>query len=258
MKNEYRPLVSIIMPNYNGVDFLEKSITSVINQTYTHWQLVIVDDKSTDSSIKLIEEFKDSRILRPIELEKNMGAAVTRNTGIKAANGKFIAFLDNDDFWVPEKLEKQLKFMVDNNYLFTYTDYMRLSEGNEIQIKCINKVTQQGLLKNNYILTSTVMYNAGVLGKIYMQNIRKRQDWSLFINIIKKSKTAYCLTEPLTYYRKHKNSLSAKKIGLLKYNFNFYNKVLGFSKLKSLFLLLRYLFHYFLKKTMERFGWYHR
>lgn len=258
MKIDNRPLVSIIMPNYNGAAFLGQTIHSVLNQSYTNWELIITDDLSTDDSLEKIKQFNDPRILPPIELKTNMGAAIARNRAIEIAKGELIAFLDNDDLWVPSKLEKQVGFMMDNAFLFTYTDYILFSENDEAVIKCIKKVNYHDLLKNNYILTSTVIYNAKVLGKVYMGNIRKRQDWSLFINIIKKSKMAYCLTESLSYYRRHGNSLSAKKTDLIKYNFNFYNKVLGFSKAKSALLMCRFLIYYFIKKTKERFGWYHR
>ena len=113
------------------------------------------------------------------------------------------------------------------------------------------KVDKKTLLKNNYILTSTVIYDAKKLGKIYMANIRKRQDWSLFINIIERSGPAYCLTEALTYYRKHDQSLSANKFNLIKYNYDFYHKVLGYGKTTSFFMLCRYMLHYFLKKFKE-------
>lgn len=257
MKLSKPSLVSIIMPNYNGASFLDATIQSVVNQTYENWELIIVDDLSTDDSCQIVENIGDSRILL-YKLKENQGAAVARNTAIKMAKGQFIAFLDNDDLWSAEKLEKQITFMVQNNYAFTYTDYFYFTETENSLVKCIKKVTYNDLLKNNYILTSSVIYNAEVLGKIYMENIRKRQDWSLFINLIKKSRVAVCLTEPLTFYRKHNNSLSAKKTDLIKYNFSFYNKVLGFSKLISILLMGRFLVYYFLKKTKERFGCYHR
>lgn len=252
MTNPDIPFVSVVMPNYNGEDFIGQSISSVLAQTYSNWELIICDDCSTDSSLDLIAGFKDSRIRPPLRLETNQGAAVARNKAIEEAKGEFIAFLDNDDYWSSEKLEKQLNFMLRNGYDFTYTDYFQFTNSDSKRIKCRKLVNYKALLKNNYVLTSTVIYNAGNLGKIYMQNIRKRQDWSLFINIVKQSQYGYNLPIPLTYYRRHENSLSANKRTLLKYNFDFYHRVLGFSKVASFLLMLRFLFYYFLKKIMER------
>src|SRR6056297_1828328 len=252
MKNTKKPLISIIMPNYNGAKFLSQSISSVLEQTYPFWELIICDDRSTDNSLEVIGSFKDERIIPPLSLEINQGAAVARNKGIEHAKGIFIAFLDNDDHWAPQKLQEQLYFMLENNYEFTYTDYFQFSATYNKRIKCKMKVNYHALLRNNYILTSTVMYNAQATGKVYMENIRKRQDWSLFINIVRKAGSAYNLPKPLTYYRRHDESLSASKLDLIKYNFNFYHKVLGFSKIRSFFLMIRFLYYYFLKKIKER------
>jgi glycosyltransferase involved in cell wall biosynthesis len=240
------------MPNYNGAKFISQSISSILGQTYPFWELIISDDKSTDNSLDIIGTFKDERIKPPIRMKTNQGAAVARNKAIEHAKGDFIAFLDNDDYWAPQKLRDQLYFMLQNDYKFTYTDYTQFSTTYNKRIRCKLKVDYSALLRNNYILTSTVIYNAKALGKIYMENIRKRQDWSLFINIVKKSSAAYNLAMPLTYYRRHEESLSASKLDLIKYNFNFYHEVLGFSKITSVFLMIRFLFYYFLKKIKER------
>ncbi|WP_282112412.1 glycosyltransferase family 2 protein [Maribacter stanieri] len=246
-------LVSIIVPNYNGAKYIEDCINSVLNQTYTNWELIICDDNSSDNSVELINNYNDDRIISPVIHNENKGAAVARNNAIRQATGEFIAFLDNDDYWDPKKLEKQVEFMLDGSYTFTFTDYVQFNTKNKKNIRCKKVVSRNDLLKNNYILTSTVIYNAKKLGKIYMANIRKRQDWSLFINIIEKSEFAYNLPLALSFYRKHEDSISSNKIDLLKYNFNFYNKVLGYSKLKSFLMMVRFLFHYFIKKIREKF-----
>ncbi|SFR58109.1 glycosyltransferase family 2 protein [Maribacter stanieri] len=246
-------LVSIIVPNYNGAKYIEDCINSVLNQTYTNWELIICDDNSSDNSVELINNYNDDRIISPVIHNENKGAAVARNNAIRQATGEFIAFLDNDDYWDPKKLEKQVEFMLDGSYTFTFTDYVQFNTKNKKNIRCKKVVSRNDLLKNNYILTSTVIYNAKKLGKIYMANIRKRQDWSLFINIIEKSEFAYNLPLALSFYRKHEDSISSNKIDLLEYNFNFYNKVLGYSKLKSFLMMVRFLFHYFIKKIREKF-----
>ncbi len=244
-------LVSVIVPNYNGKLFLERCIESVLAQSYTNWELIICDDCSTDNSIELISQYADSRIKEPIRLEANQGAAVARNLCIERAKGEYISFLDNDDYWLPEKLERQIDFMKKEGHLFTYTDYFLFKNDRKKRISSKRYVKYPTLLRNNYILTSTVIYNAKQLGKIYMANIRKRQDWSLFINIIRKSGVAYNLPVPLAAYRRHSDSLSSNKLDLLGYNFNFYHQVLGFSKLKSAVYMIQFLFFYFIKKFKE-------
>lgn len=247
------PLVSIVVPNYNGEKFLKECIDSVLSQTYNNWELIICDDNSVDNSLDIINSYNDSRIISPIVLKENQGAAIARNKAIECVKGSYIAFLDNDDYWAPTKLEEQLKFMINNNYLFTYTDYIQFSGDKRKLVRCIDHVTKRKLLKNNYILTSSVIYYAEKLGKIYMANIRKRQDWSLFINIIEKSQNAYNYSKGLTYYRKHDNSISANKLDLLKYNFYFYHKVLEYDKFISYLLMTRFIFYYMLKKIKEKF-----
>lgn len=249
MKNN--PLVSIIVPNYNGAKFLKECIDSVIAQTYHNWELIICDDNSTDNSLEILTSYMDKRIVRPIALKENKGAAVVRNLCIEAAKGDLLAFLDNDDFWHPEKLEKQVDFMTRNGFDFTYTDYIQFSDSYKKIVRCKKKVSKRIMLRNNYILTSTVIYNAQSLGKIFMTDIRKRQDWSLFLNILDQSGHAHNLPKPLTYYRKHSKSLSNKKLGLLRYTFDFYHEVLRYGKVKAIFMVVQYLFYYFIKKFKE-------
>ncbi len=253
MKIKENPLVSIIVPNYNGAEFLKDCIDSAIAQTYPYWELLICDDNSSDNSLSIVSSFNDKRILPPIALKENKGAAVARNLCIEAAKGDYVAFMDNDDFWHPEKLEKQLAFMSDNDYDFTYTDYIQFSEHYQKEVQCKEMVSKKVMLRNNYILTSTAIYNASSIGKVYMSDIRKRQDWSLFLNILDKTGHAYNLPEPLAHYRKHADSLSNKKLGLLKYTFDFYHKVLGYGKVRSVCMLIQYLVYYFIKKLKERF-----
>lgn len=247
------PLISIVIPNYNGAKFLQQCIDSVIAQTYQNWELLICDDNSNDNSLDILAQYQDKRIMPPIVLKENRGAAIARNYCIEKAKGELIAFLDNDDIWHQDKLKKQVAFMLANDYDFSYTDYIQFSESHEKVVACKKKVTKKIMLRNNYILTSTAIYNVKSLGKVFMADIRKRQDWSLFLNILEKSGSAYNLSEPLTSYRKHSQSLSNKKLGLLKYTFDFYHKVLGYKRIISVLMVVQYLFYYFLKKLKERF-----
>jgi glycosyltransferase involved in cell wall biosynthesis len=237
-------LVSIIMPNYNSVAFIEGSIASVISQTYQNWEMIIVDDVSTDNSNIIIEDYikKDSRI-KLIKLEKNSGPAISRNYAIKEAKVRYIAFLDSDDLWHPEKLSKQISFMKEYDIALSYIGYYRIEEeSGEIinQIHVPQKVDYSELLKQNIIGCLTAMYDTQKLGKVYMPDILKRQDFALWLSILKKIPYAYGLDEPLAYYRVRAASVSSNKILASKYNWKLYREV---EKLP-------------LHKAIYCFGWY--
>ena len=183
-------LVSIITPVYNCEKLLSKTIECVINQTYKNWELLLVDDCSKDNSAKIAKEYvkKDKRV-KYIKLEKNSGAAIARNTALKNSKGRFIAYLDSDDLWKPEKLEKQVKFMKDNNYAFTCTDYEKIAENgkslNKI-IKIPKKVNYNLFLRNTIIQTVGVMVDTSITGKdvLVMPNIRRRQDAATWCQLL--------------------------------------------------------------------------
>ncbi len=246
-------LVSVITPSYNSLPFIEETIQSILNQSYPEWELLITDDCSTDGTWDLLKEYaaKDNRI-RIFRLEKNSGPGVARNNSIKNAKGRFIAFCDSDDQWETDKLEKQVKFMLENDVGLSFSNYVIIDEiGNRIrEIKAPKKVTYNTMLKNDYIGNLTAMYDIEKVGKMYMPEIRKRQDWALWLAILKKIPSALSLQESLAIYRKHNNSISSKKIGLIKYTWNIYHDIEKFSILKSIFLLIRFLFYY-IKKVLE-------
>ena len=167
-------LISIIVPVYNSEKFIKDTIKTVEEQTYENWELLLVNDCSTDNSKKIIEEYekKDKRI-KLIDLEQNSGAAIARNTGIDRANGKYIAFLDSDDLWEKEKLEKQIKFIKKNNCVFSFTGYEFANEdgiGNGRVVTVPFKINYKQALKNTTIWTSTVIFDVEKLGK-ELQNI---------------------------------------------------------------------------------------
>ena len=233
--------VSIIMPAYNVSRHIEKTVNSVIRQTHTNWELLIVDDCSTDNTVAMIQSFHetDSRI-NVYELEKNSGAAVARNKAIEQATGDYLAFLDSDDLWEPEKLEKQLTFMIENNYLFTSTNYIEVNEatGETIGVvKSYPELDYEGLLKH-CPGNSTVMYNVSELGKFYIPDIKKRNDFVMWLQVIKKAKKLYGLDENLTTYTIREGSLSKDKKDLVKYQWTVYRDIEGLSFMKSLYLLL--------------------
>ena len=234
-------LVSIITPSYNSEKFISQTIESVINQTYKNWEMIIVDDVSPDDSNDIIEEYekKDSRI-KLIKLEKNSGPAVARNRAIEEAKGRYIAFLDADDLWMSEKLEKQIAFMDEKKCTLSYTSYGTMDEdGNDLDriVSAKDSLNYIELLKSNRIGCLTAIYDTQMIGKVYMPLIKKRQDYGLWLKILKKTDVAYGMDEVLGKYRILKNSVSSNKIDLLKYNYALFREHEGFSVLKSLYYL---------------------
>ena len=232
-------LVSIITPTYNCGCFIAETIESVLKQTYKNWELLIVDDCSTDNTSQIVKYYveKDSRI-KYFKLTENMGAAITRNIAMEYAQGEFIAFLDSDDLWDERKLELQIKFMNENSYNFTCTQYEQIDESG----KCLNNVikTKKKTNYNGVLLTcpignSTVIYNAKILGKFEVPDIRKRNDDALWLQILKKEKYIYGLDTTLMKYRIRENSISSNKISLIKYHWILYREIEHLSIIRSAF-----------------------
>ncbi|OEK06101.1 glycosyl transferase [Flavivirga aquatica] len=244
------------MPIYNSEDFLSAAISSVINQTYKNWELLLIDDKSTDKSLEIVHLFLDKHSnIRFFKNETNQGAAISRNEGIKAAKGGYIAFLDADDLWKPEKLEKQLAFINKEGCDVCFSTYDLINEQGELlnkQVKALTIVDYNKLLKSNYIGNLTGIYNAKTLGKVVSPNLRKRQDWLLWLTAIKKSnKPAQGIQESLAYYRIRKNSMSSNKFNLVKHNYWVYKKGLGFSRVKSMYCMFVFLKEHFFVKSKQ-------
>ncbi|MFK7747148.1 MAG: glycosyltransferase family 2 protein [Kordia sp.] len=251
----HQPLVSVITPTYNTEAFISETIASVRAQTYTNWELVIVDDASSDTTVAILQKYAalDDRIKIHV-LETNSGAAIARNTAIENATGTYIAFLDADDLWKPEKLTKQIAFMQKKDIAVSFTSYELMDEqGKSLgkMIKALPKVDFSKMLKSNYIGNLTGIYNAEKLGKVYMPNIRKRQDWALWLALLKKVDFAYSLEAPLARYRVRENSISSNKLNLLKYNYAIYRKALKFGAFKSGFYLIRFLIEHFFIKPQQ-------
>lgn len=240
-----KALVSVIMPAYNSEAFIAESIQSVINQTYKNWELLVVDDASEDSTRKIIRDFSnaDDRI-HFYENESNLGTHQARNKGIKKAQGDFIAFLDADDLWKPEKLEKQLKFLSQENIAACFSSYDLISEDGSLlhkKVQALTTLSYEKLLKANYVGNLTGIYNAKILGKIYCPDILKRQDWALWLEVIEKGGPMKGIQESLAIYRLRKGSISTNKLEMLRYNFNIYHKILGYDLLKSSWKMLVFL-----------------
>ncbi|SDW86916.1 Glycosyltransferase involved in cell wall bisynthesis [Lutibacter oricola] len=245
------PLVSIITPNFNAEKYISQTIESVLNQTYTNWELIIVDDCSTDNSVKIIHQFLGSEAkIKLIKLELNSGAAVARNKGIEIANGDYISFLDSDDIWLPHKLEMQLDFMMVNKYVLTFSSYISKEEGQEkeVIVEAKKRVGYKDLLRNNYIGCLTAMYSVNKLGKVFFPLIKKRQDWALWLKITKKGYKAYSIKKPLAIYNNRSNSISSNKLDLLKYNWKVYKEIEKFNSITALFYMVQLIFIKILKQ----------
>jgi teichuronic acid biosynthesis glycosyltransferase TuaG len=233
-------LVSIVMPAYNCSNFIGNAIDSVIDQTYQNWELIVVDDCSTDNTAEVVKAYmsKEPRI-KYYKLNKNSGAAVARNKAVDIAKGKYVAFLDSDDVWFPEKLSKQISFMNYHGYNFTCTSYTKIDEhGNYLNrtIKAKVKSDYNDILKSNPG-NSTVIYNAEVLGKFKIPDIKKRNDYVMWLQVIKMAKYLYGIEEPLGSHRIRAGSLSRKKVNLVGYHWKVYREIEQLSFFKSCYLI---------------------
>lgn len=207
-------LVSVIMPSWNTEKFIAESIQSVIDQTYVNWELIIVDDCSTDATDKVVAAFQDDRI-KYFHNEKNSGAALTRNRALREAKGEWIAFLDSDDLWMPEKLAHQVDFMKKNGYSLSYTEYEKIDEKSNplnIYVSGPEIVNKRKMYNYDYIGQLTMMYSAKVFGLIQIKDIKKNNDYAIRLQLYKKPGTcAYLLKEDLAKYRVRKVSISHDK-----------------------------------------------
>lgn len=230
-------LVSIITPTYNSAAFISETISSVKNQTYLNWELLIVDDCSTDATVQVVGEFLSDPRIRLIALSQNSGAGIARNTALSEAKGRYIAFLDSDDLWKPEKLVRQLQFMVQTGQPFTFSFYDCIDEDGKLLDKRIEAPVElyyRQLFFCNFVGNLTGIYDAAHFGKIAISSIRKRQDWIVWLTILKQLERAKPVPESLAFYRVRENSISASKWRLLSHNYVVYRK---FHKLNVLFSL---------------------
>lgn len=206
-------LVSIVMPTWNCARFIGESIESVRRQSYRNWELLVVDDCSSDNTEEIVMSFGDSRI-RYIRNAVNSGAAVSRNRALKEARGRWIAFLDSDDLWLPEKLEHQLKFMVDNGYSFTYHEYSEIDEQGiplGLYVSGKRKVCKFDMFACCWPGCLAVMYDFYKIGLVQIEDVKKNNDTALWLKIIKKS-DCYLLKENQALYRRRKGSVTPPDI----------------------------------------------
>lgn len=244
-------LVSIITPSFNSEKFISDTIQSVQNQTHQNWEMIIVDDGSVDKTVSIIKTFLEDKRIQLYQLEQNSGTGIARNKAVSLAKGRYIAFLDSDDLWKPEKLQKQLEFMLSENQPFTFSFYECIDEKGKALDKMIEApkiLTYKKLFWSNWIGNLTGIYDSAYFGKITISSDRKRQDWMMWLTILKKIKTAKPVPESLAIYRVRENSISASKTALLKYNYNVYKNFHKLNAVVSIGCMIGFLFvHFFIK-----------
>lgn len=249
-----KKLVSIIMPSYNTAKFIEDTIKSVLDQTYTNWELIIVDDCSKDNTDKVVKKFLSDQRIKYLKNKENKGAAFSRNYALREAKGKWIAFLDSDDLWEPNKLEKQIKFMETNNYAFTYTNYKEINEESESLNTIVTgpkKINKTVFYNFCYPGCLTVMYDAEKVGLIQIENLAKNNDYAMWLKVIKKVKYCYLLDEVLASYRKRTNSISSgSKFKLIKHHYILYKVGEKRNPIDSFILTIRNIIFGIYKKKM--------
>jgi len=243
------PEVSIITPCYNSSPFLEETIQSVINQTFTDWEWLITDDQSTDNSVNIIQKVSDARIVLTIS-KKNGGAGHARNISLQKAKGRYITFLDADDFWEPCFLEEMVSFMKKEKAEIAYSNYARCDENLVPKIedfKADKEVTFNNLLKTCRLSLLSSMYDSKRVGKEFFPEGSKREDHVMWLNLLKKIPKGKPLPKTMAKYRMHPTSISRKKQNIVKDQYLVYKDFMKFSTLKSLYYTANWAMNGFLK-----------
>jgi teichuronic acid biosynthesis glycosyltransferase TuaG len=246
-----QPKVSIVMPAFNSAKYIEEAILSVLKQSYRNFELIIVNDCSTDETLNLINKFKqiDNRIIL-IDNLFNLGVVSSRNKAIEVSSGSFLAFLDSDDIWLPNKLDIQIYFMLSNNYNFSFTQYEIFKDYDPNYKKIVKvpmKLNYNQAIKWTIIGCLTVVYNVDKLGKFKMPDLKHGEDSFTWLSILKTGTIAYGIQETLAKYRKLKKSRSSNKLQSLKLQFFNYHKYLKINFYKSIWLTTVYSIRAFFK-----------
>lgn len=239
-----KPLISIITPCYNSANFISATINSVIGQTYQHWELIVIDDKSKDDTCKIVEGFAQQHSnINLIKLEQNGGVANARNVGLEHVTGKYIAFLDSDDIWMEEKLDKQVAYMEEKSLPMSFCAYNRINEDGDIisrKIEVPFSVNYKQLLSHNVIIFSTSLTLRSVIGSTRFKKAG-HEDWIFWLDIFRKPFNGYGINEPLVLYRIRKGSVSANKLKVIGFTWRLIrNEKLGL--LQSMYHFTKYAF----------------
>ena len=246
-------LVSIIMPSYNTEEFIAESIQSVIEQTYSNWELIVVDDCSTDNTDELVASFLTDNRIRYLMNDKNCGAAASRNKALREAKGKWIAFLDSDDLWMPDKLEKQIEFMEKNDYHFSYTNYAEIDTAdirNGVTVTGPKRITKTGFYNYCWVGCLTVMYDVDVVGLVQIADIKKNNDYAMWLKVCKKT-DCYLLDAELALYRRGRTgSVSTHSIKtMISWHYKLYRYAEEQSSVIAIFNTFRNMLFGLYKKT---------
>lgn len=249
-------MVSIIMPSWNTEKYIKQSIESVINQSYQNWELLIVDDCSTDQTEQIVKPFLIDKRVKFYRNKKNLGAALTRNVALKKASGEWVAFLDSDDLWHPDKLMHQLQYMKKNDLIFSYHEYEKIDEqGNALGIIVSgpDKVGKKEIYQYDYIGQLTMMYSAAHFGLITIKNIKKNNDYALRLQLYHEDNNAKCylIRENLAKYRVRQHSISHDKISKkIKSHYDLFHICDGRTKMIALFYTSKNLLYGVIKKLI--------
>ncbi len=252
-------LVSIIMPSWNTAEYISETIESVMTQSYGNWELIIVDDASSDNTMEILRGIEDDRI-RIFSNKNNSGAAVSRNKALREAQGEWIAFLDSDDIWMPDKLEKQISFMEANGYKFSYTNYSEIDEeGNRLGVMVTGpkKISRTGFYNYCWPGCLTVMYHRPTVGLVQITDIRKNNDYAMWLKTCKKA-DCYLLDEELALYRRGRTgSISSHSIfKMIGWHYKLFRDAEGLNPIISAFNTVRNMIFGFYKKKrfVKRIG----
>jgi len=228
--------VSIILPNYNSSKTIKETISSILNQTYKNWELIIVDDNSDKITKSILFKYKKLNKIKILYLKKNKGAAYCRNLAIKKSKSYYVAFIDSDDLWQKNKLNLQINFMQKNNYFFTYTNYKTFKINNPIKktILAPSKFNFNSFVKNTSIATSTMIVKRSIAGKIKFSNTKICEDYYYKCQLLKKIANAYCYPGCLTEYQIRKDSLQSNRIRNLYWIWKINKSLNRFDILKNL------------------------
>ena len=210
-KKKEKTKIDIILPNYNSSKFISKTIKSILKQTYKNWKLIIVDDFSNEETKNILKKISKKKNIKVFYLNKNHGAGFCRNFAIKKSNSPYLAFIDSDDIWEKDKLKKQINFMKNNNFLFSYTDYKTFGVKKR-KVNNPSKLDYNDFLRNTSIATSTMMIKRNIIGNIKFTDTKICEDFFFKCCLLKKIGHAYCLDEYLTNYRIRRNSLQSNNL----------------------------------------------
>ena len=233
--------VSVVIPSYNSSSYIMAAIESALNQTYDNLEVIVADDASTDETCAMVRKMEDPRI-RLIERTENGGAAAARNSAIRAASGRYIAFLDSDDYWLPDKLSKQIGKMRGEAASCSCTGYIDKSQKGEVLVDIPEEINYKYLLRENIIGTSsTVVYDTSTLGKIYMPALHLAEDYATWLNILRQCESMLGIREPLTYRIRRSKSLSSRFVVMWWFTYRVFRDTQKLSLITSVYYLFRIL-----------------